>query len=514
MLDRWVPECDVSKWLDLDETEKFKMELKASVDPVYFWNNPAMGGIELWESQEKILREFYEIKDGRRINNELLFEAGRGGSKTTMASMILLTELYMLMMKENPQRFYKLLGGTKITLFTSSASITQTKNTIFPAIKARLITSPWFMQFNDVIRPTAENIQFPKNIVIEAVGSNLKTAQGRNVKCYVAEEINYVGSDDGKITPEELYDKISKSTTRFSTFNEDVRVAISSQMNEYDFLSRRIQKTIDDEIPGVLVVRANTLDLNPNITKESLEADRMRNEDSYNLEFGLGNVTRMNRYFKRNVIDKLKFGSNLFTVPEISSVVRQEAFSPSFNPSDFKYDTEASYYYMSADPSVVNDPFGFAVMHKTINGEVIVDGMTVFRSKRGESISSDEVKRFILKVADTIPVEKYIYDIYMYSDIREEVGRRGIELIQHHTKIDDWEQFGDQIGMGAVTIPKSEYFMKEMTELVSKNNKVDHPPSGTKDMLDAVCNGVTYPFRDETEVIMPNIIAGTAMVHR
>ena len=185
-----------------------------------------------------------------------------------------------------------------------------------------------------------------------------------------------------------------------------------------------------------------------------------------------------------------------------------------FMQGTFEYDSEAKYYYMSADPAVVHDPFGFAVMHVTINGEVKVDGATVFRSKKGEAIKSSAVKSFILKVASVIPVEKYIYDIYMYSDIREEVANRGIEVIQHMLKIDDWEQFKDQIGAGGVHMPKSDYLEKEMKELVAKNNKVDHQSNGTSDMAVAICNGVTYPFRKETEYITPNIIAGTTMRYR
>ena len=507
--------CDTSLWEDLDYEEKFKMEIRASIDPVYFWNHPAMGGIKLWDKQAAILRDFYKRdNEDKRIYNELLFDAGRRGGKTFTASLIILTELYMLLLKSSPQQYYNMAPGGKITLFVSSASVDQTLRTIFPEVTARLTSSPWFMQFNDVIRPVAKFIQFPKNIVIEAVGSNMSTAQGRTIKCYVAEEINSVGNEDGKITPQELYNKVSKGTVSFAPFHEDIRVAISSQVNEYDFLSQRIRHTLDNEIPGVLVVKANTLDLNPNLTEEILEVEKMRDEDSYNAEFGLGAVTKANRYFRKNTISRLKFGPNLFDVPEIVSVTRQEEFVPTFNPEDFKYDKEASYYLMSIDPAVVNDPLGLAVMHLTVNGEIKVDGATVFRSAKGHSINAAEVKRFVLKIVNTIPIEKYVYDTYMYSDIREEVGKRGIELIQHNIKIDDWEQFKDQIGMGAIEIPKSDYLMKEITELVNKGNKVDHPNSGTKDMLDAIVNGATTPFRGDTEVVVPNMIMGTAMQYR
>ena len=338
MIENLIPECEVSDWEELDEMTKFKMEARASSDPVYFWNEPRMGNVKLWPSQEDVLNEFYGMKlDGKRKYNELLFDAGRRGGKTTVAAIILLTELSRLLMMKNPQRHYSMLQGDKITLFVSSASVDQTLRTIFPRVKALLQNSPWFMQFVGLIRPVSKKIEFPKNTVIEAVGSNLKTAQGRTIKCYVAEEINSVGNDDGKITPQELYDKISKGTVSFAPYNEDIRVAISSQTNEYDFLSQRIRHTMDHEIPGVLVKKCNTLELNPTLTEESLKIEKMRSEDSYNLEFGLGDVTRADRYFKRNTLGRINWmDKNLFDVPEIVSVTRQEEFIPTFHAGDFR----------------------------------------------------------------------------------------------------------------------------------------------------------------------------------
>ena len=515
-LDKVVPNCDVSLWDDVNELDKVKLQAKASVDPVFFWNSPVMGNIQLWPSQVKILNDFYSWNDEikRRAYNELLLDAGRRGGKTTVASVILLTEAYKLLMMKNPQRYYGLIPGDKITLFTSASSVDQTLRTIFPRVRALLENSPWFMSFAEMIKPVSKKIDFPKNVVLEAVGSNLKTAQGRTIKCYVAEEINSVGNEDGKITPEELYDKISKGTASFIPYGEDVRVAISSQTNEYDFLSQRIRKTVDEKIPRVLVIKADTLELNPNLTKEDLETERLRNEDSYNLEFGLGEVSRHNKFFTKSTLERLIDGKNMFSVPEIVSVTRDEEFIPTFHPTDFVFDKYAEYYYMSVDPAVTKDPFGIAVMHKTIDGNIVVDGCTVFRGNKRNDISPSEVKKFVEKILDVVPVQKYIYDIYQYSDIREMVADRGIEIIQHHLAIADWEQFKDQIGARGVTVPLSEYIMKEFRELIHKNSKVDHPPNGTKDMLDAVCNGVTEPFRGEVEVPDRRVIAGITMKYR
>ena len=516
MIERLVPTFEINPWDSVDDNDRFKMELKASYKPSYFWNNSNMGNLSLWDSQVSILDDFYlfDEETALRVYNELLFDAGRGGGKTTMASIILLTELYRMMLLDNPQRHYNIIPGDPITLFTSAAGYKQTLATIFPKIKALLTNSPWFMQNHKLIHLVQDKIKFPKNLVIEAVGSNMDTAQGRNVKGYVGEEINSVGTETGKITPADMYDKTSKGTTRFAKWNEDVRVAISSQTSTYDFLSQRIQHTKDNDIPGVLIVRASSLELNPNMTKEALERDKMRNEDSYNMEYGAGEFGGGRRYFSRTLLKRFKYGSNLFTVPELISVTRNEEFVPEFIPSDFKYDENASFYYMSTDPAVVNDAYGIAVMHKTIYNQVIVDGATVFRAAKNGVIDAERVKGFTEKILDVVPVTVYLYDIYQYSNILQMVANRGITLEQHHLNLADWEQYKDHAGNGDITIPKFDYLDKEFTELIEKNGKVDHPPFGTKDCADATVNGATYVYRQEPTVKGNQIYVGMAMQHR
>ena len=516
MIEKLVPAFEINPWESIDDRERLKMELKASYKPTYFWNNPNMGNLPLWDSQVSILDDFYEFNEETelRVYNEMLFDAGRGGGKTTMASLVLLTELYRMLMLESPQRHYNIIPGDRITLFTSAAGYKQTLSTIFPKIKALLSNSPWFMNYYKMIHLVQDMIKFPKNLVVEAVGSNMDTAQGRNVKGYVGEEINSVGTETGKITPADMYDKTSKGTTRFAKWNEDVRVAISSQTSTYDFLSQRIQHTKDHNIPGVLIVRANSLDLNPNMTEEALEKDKMRNEDSYNMEYGIGEFGDGRRYFSRTLLKRFKYGSNLFTVPELVSVTRQQEFIPEFIPGDFQYDENASFYFMATDPAVVNDAYGLSVMHKTIYNQVIVDGATVFRAPKNGMIDANKVKDFTEKILKTVPVTIYIYDIYQYSQILQMVADRGIVLEQHHLNLADWEQYKDHAGIGNVTIPKFDYLDKEFTELIEKNGKVDHPPFGTKDCADSVVQGVSYVYRQEPAVKGNQIYVGMAMQHR
>ena len=245
MIDYLEANCDMELWTEkIGHMEKLQCELKASMDPVFFWNHPSMGNVKLWPAQKDLLEKFYSLDENkRRKYNELLFDAGRKGGKTTCAALIILTELMRLLLIPNPQEHYGILAGTNITLFMSAAGEKQTLRTIFPRVRQLLESSPFFMSFADSVNVTHGKIEFPKHITLEAVGSNIRTAVGRSVKCFVAEEINSVGKDNGEISPDKLYNKLSKSTTEFIPTGEDIRVAISSRTAGYDFLSQRIAKT-------------------------------------------------------------------------------------------------------------------------------------------------------------------------------------------------------------------------------------------------------------------------------
>ena len=515
MKDKLEVICDTEDWTELDPIKQLQMELRAMKEPSFFWNSPEMGNNPLWPQQARVLDEFFSIDPvtNKRIYNELLYDAGRQGGKTFTASLILCTELYRLLMLPNPHKHYGLSLAKPITLFMSAAGFKQTMETIFPNVRGLIENSPYLSQWQEITRVTSGMIKFPKKINIEAVGSNLKTSVGRTVKAYVAEEVNSVGTDTGMLTPAQLYNKLSKSTTMFIPFGEDTRVAISSKTSGYDFLSQAIQNRKENKIKGVLSLQKDVLEMNPTLTKEHLERERLRDEDSYNMEYGLGPALGGNRFFKPIILDRIKFvNRNIFTIPKPKT---SGEFIPDFLPDQFQYDKYATSYLLTLDPSTVNDPFGISVMHYNLEDKVIIDGSSLFRSNKKQEINPTMVKALINRVLDVIPINYCIFDIYMYNELRQEIDGRGIELVKHILNLADWNQFKDQCSAGLVECPDEDYIKNELQELIIKGNKVDHPNSGTKDVIDTIANGATFKFRDEELAVRPmSYIGGKACVYR
>ncbi len=259
--------CNPEDWTSIPEGEQLILKLKASIDPVFFWNHPAMGNFPLFPSKVDIFNEFYKYDDkGRRIHNELIFSAGMRSGKTAQAGLIALTETYKLEMMEDPQKFYNLAPSTEISNINVANALEQAKATVFRKVIEIVSNSPYFVALDPYLTATA--LKFPKNIIFKALGSNLGSNVGRTVKCFVADEI--ATYDD----PEGTYDKLSRSTSNFEPFGENIKVMIGSPTDPGDILMTRIARAREEKWKNTVTVWKPTWELNPNIPYDKEERAR------------------------------------------------------------------------------------------------------------------------------------------------------------------------------------------------------------------------------------------------
>jgi len=160
--------CDVSLWTELSKVEQFKLMLKSKADITFFWEHPALGNMKLWPSQRELLREFnLRTPEGRRLYKELLFSAGMRSGKTAIASLIILTELFLCLFMDSPQKYYSLLPKEEINFLATASTEKQCHRTIFKKIVAFVESSPFFCSFNDEITLVTGILKFPKNLVVK-----------------------------------------------------------------------------------------------------------------------------------------------------------------------------------------------------------------------------------------------------------------------------------------------------------------------------------------------------------
>ena len=483
--------CDPTLWSKLSKSDQFRLMLKAKADPVFFWEHPKLGNMVLWPSQKELLREFnLRTPEGIRKYKELLFSAGMRSGKTAIAALILLTELYLCLFMDSPQKHYDLLPKEEITFLATASTEKQCHRTIFSKVVAFIETSPFFCSFDNEIQFSTGILKFPKNLVVRGLGSNLKSNVGLTVKVFVAEEINFTGEESYKVSPKDLYNRLSKSTTTFKPFNEDIKVAISSRADGNDFLSKRIELTKLQKLETTLILQKTTLELNPNLTEKDLEDEKLMDEDSWLNDYGEGVSRGGGSYFKTITIDsyrKWNLRNIFYGEPESGS---NKPFTPDLRLDWLKYDPNAIAYGLVSDPASVGDGFGLGLAHLTMYDQIIFDGLTVFKPQKYQELDPKMIGLMVDKIIQKVPVEFYAFDIYMYNELRDKVNDLGIETIQHQLRLPDWEALKERFDTNRINGPFSKYVEKEMSDLMIIRGKVDHPNGGSKDAMDAMCQAV------------------------
>jgi len=485
--------CDPTLWLNLSQAEKFKLQLKSDEDIVFFWEHPKLGNMKLWPSQKELLREFnLKTIDGKRKYKELLLSAGMRSGKTAIAALIILSELKTCLMMDSPQKHYDLLPKEEILFLATASTEKQCHRTIFKKVIAFIETSPYFCSFEREMELTQGRLRCPKNLVVLGLGSNLKSNVGLTVKVFVAEEINFTGEETYKVSPADLYNRLSKSTTTFKPFGEDIKVAISSQADGSDFLSTRINLTREQKLETTLIIQKDSLEMNPNLTEEDLADERLMDEDSYSNDYGFGARRSGSSYFKEITLEQLKKWNlkNIFEGTPLNG--KNKPFTPDLRIERLKFDKNSVAYGILSDPASVGDGFGLSLAHLTLDDNIIFDGITVFKPGKDEEVDPKLISMMVKKIINVVPVEFYAYDIYMHTELRKDISDLGINTVQHQLRLPDWEALKERFNTNRIHGPYLRYLEIEMASLLLKGGKVTRPTGGSKDMMDSICQAVAF----------------------
>ena len=484
--------CDTTAWTRLSPAEKSVLLLNASIDPVFFWTHPALGNCEPWPAQKEILRQFYEVDEkGRRIRSDLMMLAGRRSGKTTLSSLISGYEVFRLFMLGNPQKHYRIAPNSEIQIINVAPKREQAIETIFGRTCELIRNSPWFMsQRLDYVNTS---LRFPdKNIVIQPFGSNSQTGVGRTAKAFLADEVSYFTDTENGRSAKDVYNELSKSTSTFLPFNEGVNVAISSVRFDGDFLTSRYyqSKESPEGWENTLTIWKPTWELNPDLTEEVLKAEKLKDPEEYTRQYGAEPGMAVKTFFEETLIEYIRTHmkqNNIFG-PE-GQVVHEIKSAP-----------DSKYYIIATDPSAKNDTFGLSVGYITSDNRLVIVGTTSFSAPKGGLIDTEKIRKVIRPLLEKLYVKYYIFDIYMHSDLVSLVQEYGVEAFQHTLTRPDWLRLKDDLRDD----PQSTqlvYFEQLLTEfnllLDVKEKKIDHPPKGSKDTADSVCQITSFIRRNE-----------------
>ena len=485
-------------WNSLSRDDQVKLELKASIDPIFFCENEYFLGQRLYRepagtSQYDIIKTFFQKNDkGEAIYNELVLSVGMRASKTFLSSLITTYELFQLLLFDDPAGHFGLGRGSEIFLINAATNDDQAKDTIFAQTKAKIVNSPWF-QAQSYKERTNEFKFDDKNVVVRSGGSNSDALVGKTAKLVLFDELDSFLSTQGKRSGQMVYSRLGKSVRSFG--HEGKKVSLSSPLTS-DGVIMSLAKQYSGLDPkkefeyGIykykqkLVVYLPTWKMNPTLTYEMLwDEDGQFDPGTFWRDFGA----------------KPTYGSDLFykdpTAIKFAEIPNQAVHfcdNPD-NAKSFFWDWEPDKkhdYKIAGDPAQKEDAFAFSIGHVE-NEKPIVDAMFRLVPENKIELKPSELKDVITGLHNMFGFNEMVIDQNRYPEITEELENRGVDVIIHNADYSTHRFLKSRILGGIAQIPHDDVLFKELTQLKDiRGIRVDHPDTrtGSKDLADAVAN--------------------------
>ena len=166
------------------------------ISPEQFFSDPYYCGKDLAGSlYPEVLKALSECSSGRYV--EAVLTGGIGVSKTTIALLGTVYQLYLLSCMRSPQKAFGLIASDEIILIFQSLNEGLARNVDFARFKARIDESAYFrakFQYNKELTST---LNFPNRIIVKPVSGSDKAAIGQNVIGGIIDEVNFMAVIQG-----------------------------------------------------------------------------------------------------------------------------------------------------------------------------------------------------------------------------------------------------------------------------------------------------------------------------
>lgn len=467
--------------------------------------------------------------------------SGKGYTSSIACAYI----VYLLLCLKDPARYYGKPPGDHIAILNIAINAAQAQNVFFKYFKQRITTSPWFA---GKYQPKAGEFEFDKNIFVYSGHSEREAWEGYNVIFVILDEISgfaldsTTGNEQSK-TASAVYKMYKQSVvSRFPEFGKVVLLSFPRFKN--DFIQQRYNEVIAEKhlvirnhkfkidenlpdgvegnefdieweednivsyrIPRVYALKRPTWEINPLISLDGLMTAFYDDPIDSLSRFACMPPDAIDAFFK----DRGKIESAFSTQ---SSLNEDNSFRESFIPDPEKK------YYVHVDLARVHDHAAVALAHvekweqRNIGGKltepapvVIVDQVRYWTPSKTKNVDFTEIREYILSLKRRgFNIKLVTFDRWESADTMKYLNERGMKSERLSVAKRHYEDFAMVIAEQRVVGPQIQLLIDELLQLrIMKNDRVDHPRKGSKDLSDAVCgaiyNAIAHTPRGTSETI-------------
>jgi hypothetical protein len=509
--------------------------------------------------RESIKRELTNIM-GEEVSAErptkyqlAMITGGIGIGKTTIASIVLPYLAHWVLCLKDPQGFFDLLPGSRIAFMQMSTSEGQAAEVVFGDIKARIQHSPWFIQNAPYDMSFKKQLRFPKDIWVLPGDSAETTFEGYNILGGILDE-----ADSHKVTKNKDYADAGFTTISAritSRFEDKGFMLVIGQMKKGNGFAARKYKELKDD-PDAYAVRMTIWE---SLGWDHYEKDDDGNVRTFHYDVkrkmivpkGIKALTGSEQVLEIPVVFQKDFENNpekalrdLAGIPPavgdpfISLVhkidaardrwiarhgVKESPVDPEGRLASWFRNTTTSIKrvgHLDIAYSAEGDALGFSMGHVRevvdVDGEmkpyIVIDLMYRLQAPAGTEIFLGDVRRFIYSLRDDyrFKLDKVTMDGFQSTDTVQQLKKKRIssERISVDKDVLPYHDLREALYEDRIEFPPYMVYLnrgdtelveiayKELSELVSESNKIDHPAKGSKDVADTLAGVVTTLMGD------------------
>lgn len=469
----------------MNQLKRLELIMKAKADPAFFLHCPYFLRIPSpYPLQEAHFVEFF--KGGYK---DFVGVGGMGGGKTFEGSLFACYDLFDLLIRADPARDYNLAPHSSIFVLLIAKSDDQAADTIFNEVRVKIESSQFFQEFFPRIREYNITFRGHKDVEVMACGAaSAGSIAGRNVKCNVFDEISKYDETLSQRGAWGVYSVLRKSTNRFGFAGHNV--AISSPWHPHDIIMTLARK----EDPHTLIKTFTTWEMNPNKALDSpeMQAELEKDPITFWRDYGCEPHSSTEAYYPDlNIIRISEDRPNL-----LESGILQT------NLIDLNHT-----YFLSIDPSIKNDAFGVAILHKEGN-KVIADGLWRFFPKPNErTINPVEMRQFLMYICSKLPVRYLVTDVWFYQEALQAISRLGVQVIFKPNRKEEHDEVRHAFYDEHLELCNYPQIKEEFGSLlVFDSRRIGIVKGGKIDTVDALTRGYWAVQRHLTSTVLPNVV--------
>lgn len=323
-----------------------------------------------------------------------------------------------------------------------------------------------------VEKETAESLELKNNIAISVKSSNFRSVRGYTILCAILDELALWRSEDCANPDKEVVGAIKPA---LATIPESLLLGISTPYSRSGVLYEQFKNYYGQADSETLVWRADTLTMNPTVSKQIIEKALTEDPESAKAEY----------------LAEWREDINAFLPVElIEACIIPERYELPPNPK--------LYYRAFIDPSGGrSDSFTMAIAHKDENEKIVLDLIKEVKAP----FKPEQVCKDFAEILDKYEIATVESDRYAGEWPVEAFAKYGIRVRPAEFSASElYLELLPLLTSGRVELLDSKRLLSQLGSLERRvrqggKDAVDHPPGGHDDLANAVAGSCVSAAR-------------------